>query len=264
MTQPLVRRARPERAAGSSSADGIDVDAPHTSRLDAIAAAQTPPAHVERARGDEIAPPLLRALVDLTRRNMAEFVGGAWDEAEKRDELGHAETRHIAVRAGRQLLGFAAWRLTEEEGVLVGYLYELQLETFARGMRLGTELMREAEAAARAAGAHGLMLTVHTRNSAARRFYMDERVGFELSPLSPAMCAPPCVAAGCHYEILQRIWHDEPRRLLRKKGAVARRTNYVEAIEDGRLKIRVVMKGGRRAREAADDELADPMTGPRT
>ena len=38
----------------------------------------------------------------------------------------------VAVRSGRQLLGFAAWRLTHEEGVLVGYMYELQLEPFVR------------------------------------------------------------------------------------------------------------------------------------
>jgi len=143
--------------------------------------------------------------------------------------------------------------------VPVGYLYELQLEGFARGMRLGTALVAEVEEAARAAGAHGLMLTVHARNTAARRFYVDSRLGFEVSPMSPAQCAPPFVAQACDYEILQRMWDDAARRQLLKRGAAARRANYIEAIEDGRLMVRCVMKGGRRTRLDPSDE-SDPRT----
>jgi ribosomal protein S18 acetylase RimI-like enzyme len=125
-------------------------------------------------------------------------------------------------------------------------------------MRLGSELLAEVEAAARDAGARGLMLTVHTRNAAARRFYKGGSVGFEVSPLSPAICAPPFVADACDYEILQKLWDHDARRQLLKSGAAARRANYVEAMNDGRLKVRCVMKGGRRA--AASDDDADPAT----
>ena len=236
MARPLMRRTKPSPSRPSPS--GARAQA----RLDAIAAGCTPPARVEHHNGDALDPPLLRAVVDLTRRNMHEYVGGAWDENGKREELTHGEMRYIAVRAGRQLVGFAAWRLTHEEGVLVGYLYELQLETIARGMGLGSGLLSAVESAARSAGAHGVMLTVHTRNQAARRFYKSETIGFQVSPMSPAACAPPIVAEACDYEILQKLWDDDSRRLLLKKGAAARRANYLGAIEDGRFKVRCVMK----------------------
>lgn len=260
---PLVRRARPQPEQRGGPSTSAPSSSTAGSTIDDIAAARSPSARVERAQGDVLDPPLLRAAVDLTRRNMIEFVGGAMDVVAKREELSHPETRHIAVRSGRQLLGFAAWRLTFEDGVRVGYVYELQLEESARGMRLGSELLREVEASARAAGALGLMLTVHTRNAAARRFYKDARIGFAVSPLSPAECAPPLVADACDYEILHKTWDDDARRLLVKKGAAARRANYVEAIEDGRFKVRLVQKGGRRTGKC-DDERADPMTDPRS
>ena len=227
----------------SKSADKASCSAP--SPLDTIAAACSPPARVDRASGTELPPPLLRAVVDLTYRNMRGYAGGAWSSAEKRDELSHADTRHIAISSGRQLLGFAAWRLTYEEGVLVGYLYELQLEEAARGMRLGSGLLAEVDAAARAAGAHGLMLTVHSDNKAAGRFYAN--VGFEVSPMSPAMCAPPIMAQACKYEIMQKIWDADSHRELLRKGGDARRENWIDAIDSGSLKVRCVMKKHRRS-----------------
>lgn len=99
----------------------------------------------------------------------------------------------------------------------------------------------------RAAGARGLMLTVHLANVSARRFYTD-RLSFEVSPISPANCAPPATAATCNYEVLQLMWDEGARDELRKRGAAARRVLYTEAIEQGRLKIRLVMA------QAGDDE----------
>ena len=93
MARPLLRRAKPSPSRPSPS------DARAQARLEAIAANCTPPARVEHHSGAELDPPLLRAVVDLTRRNMQDYVGGAWDEIAKREELAHAETRHIAVRA---------------------------------------------------------------------------------------------------------------------------------------------------------------------
>ena len=109
-------------------------------------------------------------------------------------------------------------------------------------MRLGSELIAAVETAARDAGAFGLMLTVHTDNKAAGRFYRGSSMGFEVSPMSPAMCAPPIMAQACTYEIMQKIWDDDSRRELLKRGGAARRANWIEALDSGSLKVRCVMK----------------------
>lgn len=223
-----------------------------SSRLDELAASCTPPAHVERLAGSELDPPLVRALVDVTRRNMRDFAGATWNEREKRSELCHRETRVVAVRAKAQLLGFIAYRHVEEEGVPVAYVYELQLEPYARGMRLGSALLDEVGASARRhSPCAGLMLTVHTQNEAARRFY--GRIGFEASPISPALCAPPHIAASCDYEILQQLWDDSARRMLIKKGADARRHNFAAAVEAGEVRVTLVMRKGRSRPSPSED-----------
>lgn len=242
---------------GASSASGA---VPTTAaseparQLDAIAAACTPPARVDRLSGPQLEPPLLRALVDLVRRNMRDYTSKD-DSKEKRAELCHPDTRVVAVRSGSQLLGFSSFRLNEDEqGVKVCYLYELQLEPIARGMRLGSTLVDEVEAEAKRAGSLGLMLTVHTRNTSARKFYQSSHMGFEVSPLSPAECAPPSVAQSCEYEILQKIWDAGARKTLGKKGAQAKRFNYLQAIDQGELSIKVVMKCSRAASPTEDVE----------
>lgn len=230
-------------SSASSQAGALPAQAVSRS-LEDIAAACSPPAHVDRLSGPELEPPLLRALIDLVRRNMRDYVS-CDDSREKRAELVHPDTRIVAVRSGAQLLGFASYRLNvEEEGVCVCYLYELQLEPVARGMRLGSTLVGVVEEHARSAGSLGLMLTVHTRNASARRFYRSETLGFEPSPLSPAECAPPSISASCEYEILQKMWDPAGRATLAKKGAQAKRFNYLAAIERGELTIKVVMKAG--------------------
>lgn len=161
-----------------------------TSRLEDIAAAATPACSVASCSGDLLPPPLLRAVLDLTTRNLKEIGVTPAELRAKRGELSHAETQIVAVRSGANLLGFAAYRLTVEEGVSVAYLYELHVEAYARGMRLGSELVHEVERRGREGGARGLMLTVHTRNEAARRWYKG-KLHFEVSPISPACCAPP-------------------------------------------------------------------------
>ena len=251
----------------SSSGDAAAAEAA-TAPLDAIAAACVPPAQVRRLRGDQLEPPLLRTLVDLVTRNMRDYVRR--DESkEKRAELAHPDTHIICVKSGRQLLGFASYRLNAyEEGVPVGYLYELQLEPEARGMRLGTTLVGEVEADAKAAGCKGLMLTVHTRNAAARRFYRGDALGFSTSPISPEACAPPSIAASCDYEILQRIWDDGAEQTLAMRGAEARKANYVAAFDSGKVTVRLVMKGGRRGKGGTEspepeDTQKEPATEPR-
>jgi hypothetical protein len=68
-------------------------------RLEEVAAAAEPPCTVESHRGDEMPPPLVRAVLDLTSRNLREFgVSGAELKA-KHSELCHPETSILAVRS---------------------------------------------------------------------------------------------------------------------------------------------------------------------
>lgn len=267
-TPPTPLRAAPASAEATSRA--TSAAAALLSPLDEIAAAYTPPSRVDRLTGNQLDPPLLRKLLDLVRRNMSDYERGdaATTAREKREELVHEDTRVIVVRSGSQLLGFASYRLNVlEEGVRVCYLYELQLEQAARGMRLGSTLVSEVEAVAKAACSLGLMLTVHTRNAAARRFYRNDALGFEVAPISPAECAPPSIAASCEYEILQKLWDAEARRSLLKSGAQARTANYAAAIDSGTFRVKLVMKGGRRSAsptEGPDTQKAADGSGPPT
>jgi ribosomal protein S18 acetylase RimI-like enzyme len=218
-----------------------------------IAASARTPALVEHHRGDELPATLRRQAVDLLARNMRGFCGSSWDEQSKREDLCHQETRVVAVRSGKQLLGFASYRLTHEEGAYVAYIYELQVEAFARGMRLGSGLVREVEQLGRTGGAAGIMLTVHTANHAARRFYTGG-LHFETSPISPSACAPPVIAERCGYEVMQWMWDDDARRKLERRGAAARRVNFVDAIDSGTFRVRLVMrKKGRNGFPEQDD-----------
>ncbi len=205
----------------------------------------SPTASVERCSGSELTPPSLDGVVDLVERNMKPHYGATWNRAEKAEELGDPKTRFLILRSseGDALLGFAAYQIVVEETVKVAYIYELQLEAATRGFGLGSELVREVEKEGRAAGALGLMLTVHTSNTLARRFY-EGALRFEVSPISPSACAPPALAARTGYEVMQLIWDEESRRRLVKRGEKAKQSLHAEAIEEGSFKVRVGMFGG--------------------
>ena len=226
-------------------------------RLSRVLAAATPPAAVEYYSGPDLPPPLLRQTVDLVRRTMGPFAGSRGvDVRRKREDMRHPDTRVIAVRAAASaaLLGFASYQLTVEEGVPVAYLLELHLEPFARGMSLGSELVRDVERLGREGGAGGVMLTVHASNEAAKRFYTSA-MRFEVSPISPSQCAPPSMAGSCDYEVMQKLWDESARRTLRKRGAAARRALYVEAMDEGRLAVKLVMR--KRGRNGFPDRDED-------
>jgi len=103
------------------------------------------------------------------------------------------------------------------------YLLELQLDERWRRRGLGSLLLEAVEGIGRAARrpCHGLLLTVHLSNAAARRFYRAK--GLEESPVSPSLCAPAPLAALCEHEVLQRLWNEDARATMKARGALAQR-----------------------------------------
>jgi GNAT superfamily N-acetyltransferase len=121
------------------------------------------------------------------------------------------------------LAGFASFRFVVQETLPVLYLLELQLDERWRRRGLGSLLLEAVEGIGRAARrpCHGLLLTVHLRNAAARRFYRAK--GLEESPVSPSLCAPAPLAALCEHEVLQRLWNEDARATMKARGALAQR-----------------------------------------
>jgi len=121
------------------------------------------------------------------------------------------------------LAGFASFRFVVQETLPVLYLLELQLDERWRRRGLGSLLLEAVEGIGRAARrpCHGLLLTVHLSNAAARRFYRAK--GLEESPVSPSLCAPAPLAALCEHEVLQRLWNEDARATMKARGALAQR-----------------------------------------
>ncbi|PQE13983.1 Acyl- N-acyltransferase protein [Rutstroemia sp. NJR-2017a BBW] len=83
-----------------------------------------------------------------------------------------------------EILGFASFMPTYEDGKKVIYVYEIHLEEQLRGTKLSQTLMSLIQhAAEKIPGVEKVMLTCFTANAAARRFY--ERLGYEVDEFSP-------------------------------------------------------------------------------
>ena len=85
--------------------------------------------------------------------------------------------------------------------------HQLQATLERRGT--GRRLIVAAEARARAANTAGLFLTCGDTNVDAHVFYYG--VGFELSPISPLLCAPDETIRSCDYHLFQKLWESARR-----------------------------------------------------
>lgn len=191
--------------------------------------------------GPSIPKKMLAKVLTLVEHNMKGFYGASWDGVQKREELSHAETCLLLRCHDAEIHAVLAYRIEWEEGVRVAYIYEIQVAEAARGEGWGSMLLQEVEQIGRRAGTSGLMLTVHRENERAIRFY-TKRQGFEISPLSPSLCAPPALLQTCDYEVMQLLWDTEARETLRKQGMEARRQLWIDALDEGSLHIRLVMR----------------------
>ena len=195
---------------------------------------------LKRFDGGSIPAPMLAKVLALVELNMKGFYGASWNSAEKLKELSHPEMCLLVRCCGLKLHAMIAFRIEYEMTVKIAYIYEIQVAEEARGDGWGSQLIEEVERSGRSAGACGIMLTVHKRNKRAIHFYMS-RQGFEISPISPSRCAPPTLLHTCDYEVMQLIWNMEAKQKLIEQGDTARRQLYVEALEEGSLRIRLTM-----------------------
>ena len=140
------------------------------------------------------------------------------------------------------LAGFASFRFVVQETLPVLYLLELQLDERWRRRGLGSLLLEAVEGIGRAARrpCHGLLLTVHLSNAAARRFYRAK--GLEESPVSPSLCAPAPLAALCEHEVLQRLWNEDARATMKARGALAHERAHEGAVAHHRVRRRAPPK----------------------
>jgi GNAT superfamily N-acetyltransferase len=151
------------------------------------------------------------------------------------------------------LAGFASFRFVVQETLPVLYLLELQLDERWRRRGLGSLLLEAVEGIGRAARrpCHGLLLTVHLSNAAARRFYRAK--GLEESPVSPSLCAPAPLAALCEHEVLQRLWNEDARATMKARGDLAQRKLLGSCAEVAQRKLLDLEAS--RAAKATDDAM---------
>ena len=166
-------------------------------------------------------PAVAEELLALVASNMSGF--SDWDHQHERDdrraEMVNPRTRMLVLRsADGALVGFASYRCMSQETVVVAYLLELQLDVRRRRQGLGSLLLRAVCDFGRAAQRRGLLLTVHLENSGAVEFY--RACGLEVSPVSPARCAPAGLEFRHH--IMQLLWDSAAQETLRARGETTR------------------------------------------
>jgi len=129
---------------------------------------------------------LFSQVVSLTKQNMEtpyNKAGWKMDEKEKASELEEDHSRTVIATDLQKLVGFANFRVIEEEEALVLYIYELQVHRDVSRQGLGTHLVNFMERVARFWELDWIMLTVLKTNVGARKFY--ERLGFRIDETSP-------------------------------------------------------------------------------
>jgi len=167
-------------------------------------------------------PAVAEELLALVSSNMSGF--SDWDHQHERDdrraEMVNPRTRVLVLRSEDDgtLVGFAAYRCMSQETVAVAYLLELQLDVRHRRRGVGSLLLRAVCDFGRAAARRGLLLTVHLENGGACHFY--RACGLEISPISPARCAPAGLPFRHH--IMQLLWDSAAQETVRTRGEATR------------------------------------------
>ncbi|KAJ4768716.1 N-alpha-acetyltransferase 40 [Rhynchospora pubera] len=195
--------------------------------------------YLESGNGDHLSSPTKKYIQNLLKVNMERYYGHEWttEEKVKRREMGVPEARYIFVRQSNtnatndqikrpedelddagieQLVGFVHYRFVVEEDVPVAYVYELQLESCAKGKGLGKFLMQLVELIARKNKMGAVVLTVQKANEFAMNFYTN-KLRYVISSISPSR-VDPLIGAEKSYEILCKTFDPEAKGKLEVGG----------------------------------------------
>ena len=95
------------------------------------------------------------------------------------------DLKYLLVRQepGAEILGFASFMVTYEDGREVVYLYEIHLREAIRGIGIGKHLIEAIQRVGEETRMEKMMLTIFEENLEARIFY--ERLDFSMDEFSP-------------------------------------------------------------------------------
>jgi [ribosomal protein S18]-alanine N-acetyltransferase len=139
-----------------------------------------------RVRDAELAD--LDAIMAL---ELATFPADAWSRDLMATELASPHTAYIVVESSDELVGYAG--LSAPTGAGQGDIQTIAVDSTHRRLGIGTVLMRQLLAAARARGAHEVFLEVRADNPGAEELY--RRHGFARIGVRPRYYQPDDVDA---------------------------------------------------------------------
>ncbi|XP_029158525.1 N-alpha-acetyltransferase 40-like [Nylanderia fulva] len=137
-------------------------------------------------RAKDAQPECLSWVFDIMERNMKDMYkqsSWGWDAAEKQTELTEETAWYLIASCNDKFLGFSHFRFDIDNGDVVLYCYELQLEPVIRRKGLGRFMMSALESMANQNRMLKIVLTVFKRNLSAIQFFYT--LGFKLDNSSP-------------------------------------------------------------------------------
>ena len=144
--------------------------------------------HISIESTNTISEADLNACFDLlTTTSKANYKASSigWHPRAKKREMKLPDLRYLLVRSesADDILGFASFMLTYEDGYEVIYLYEIHLLNTLRGRGLGKKLVDIIQNVGENADVEKMMLTVYLSNEYAIEWY--NRLGFQVDDFSP-------------------------------------------------------------------------------
>ncbi|CAL1687530.1 unnamed protein product [Lasius platythorax] len=137
-------------------------------------------------RARDAQPECLSWIFDIMERNMKDMYkqsNWGWNAAEKQAELTNEMAWYLIASCNDTFLGFSHFRFDIDNGDVVLYCYELQLESVIRRKGLGRFMMSALESMANQNQMMKIVLTVFKRNLSAIQFFY--KLGFKLDNSSP-------------------------------------------------------------------------------
>ncbi|XP_011874635.1 PREDICTED: N-alpha-acetyltransferase 40 [Vollenhovia emeryi] len=141
-------------------------------------------------RAKDASPECFSWIMDIMIRNMKDMYlrsSWSWDEAEKRAELTEETAWYLIASRNGHYLGFSHFRFDIDNGDVVLYCYELQLEPSVRRKGLGRFIMSALETMAYRNKMLKVVLTIFKHNPSAIQFFYA--LGYKLDNSNPPASA---------------------------------------------------------------------------